>query len=368
MRHVLLFAPAYDIHASAVAWALRRMGVSVRMSESLRHDASTRLAVHAGERGLAAWMPDGPLDALASVWYRRPASPDLRDQNETDRMFSSQQWTLFQKNFLAVARDLVPAFWVNDPGAAIAAESKLLQLRVAAEVGLEFPEAVVTNDAGKVAELVARWGRVVFKTFVGHAWEDQASQRMYNTDVAVLDAATELPELPIAFCPGIYQRYIDKVCDLRVTVIGERFFAARISRRSGGAYVDWRPSILDDDMLVQAVRLPEVVELKLRQLMRRLGLAFGCIDLVEDAAGQLHFLEVNQQGQFLFIEKMLPELQLLQAISAMLAAGDGRYPLDLDARTVTYEQYLESADYQQALAAPDTQQPWSYTVEPAPAA
>jgi glutathione synthase/RimK-type ligase-like ATP-grasp enzyme len=368
MRQVVLFAPAYDVHASAVSWALRRAGVSVQIGESLRTDPSVRLAVHAGEHGLQAWMPGCSPDALTSVWYRRPASPDLSDQNEVDRAFSSQQWTLFQKNFLTVARDLLPAFWVNDPAAAIAAESKLLQLRTAAGVGLAFPEAVVTNDAGKVAELRDRWGKVIFKTFVGHSWEDQATQRMYNTDVAVLDATTELPEQPIAFCPGIYQRYIEKVCDVRVTVIGERFFAARISRRSGGAYVDWRPSILEEDMLVEAMQLPEVIELKLRQLMRRLGLAFGCIDLVMDMAGQLHFLEVNQQGQFLFIEKMLPELRLLQAISAMLATGDARYPLDPDPRDATFDQYLESADYQQALAAPATQQAWSYTVEPAPVA
>lgn len=365
MQQVVILAPSNDIHASAVAWALRRAGIGVQVSESVRHDPSARLAVEAGERGLAGWMSSGAVEAISSVWYRRPGRPDVADQGEVDQRFSLQQWMLFQKNFLTVAKDLIPAFWVNDPATSVAAESKLLQLRVAAEVGLEFPEAVFTNDASRVAELVQRFGRVVFKTFQGHAWEDRASQRMYSTDVAVLDASTELPELSIAFCPGIYQRYIDKVCDLRVTVIGERFFAARISRRSGGAFVDWRPSILDDEMRVEAVQLPEVTELKLRRLMRRLGLVFGCIDLVVDAAGQLYFLEVNQQGQFLFIEKMLPELPLLQAMSGMLAEGHAAYSLESDARAPTFEHYLESADYQEALAAPAGQQAWPYTVEEA---
>lgn len=367
MQQVVILAPSQDIHASAVAWALRRTGVGVQASESLRHDPSARLAVQASEHGLKGWLSACPTDAIASVWYRRPDRPDVRDQGEVDRLFSLQQWTLFQKNFLTVARDLVPALWINDPAAAVAAESKLLQLRVAAEVGLEFPEATITNDAGRVAELVRRWGRVVFKTFQGHAWEDRAAQRLYSTDVAVLDASAELPELSIAFCPGIYQRYIDKVCDLRVTMIGERFFTARISRRSGGAFVDWRPSILDEEMRVEAVQLPEVTELKLRRLMRRLGLVFGCIDLVQDAAGQLYFLEVNQQGQFLFIEKMLPELPLLQAMSCLLAEGNVAYSLTPEGRP-SFEQYLQSADYQDALAAPPEQQAWPYTVEPVPPA
>ena len=365
VKHVIIFGSSYDIHVSAVAWALRRAGVNVQLGESLRHDPSARMAVRADGQGLHASMSGCPADAVTSIWFRRPARPDVRDQGEADQMFSTQQWGLFQKNFLSVAKDLISGFWVNDPAAAVATESKLLQLRVAAEVGLEFPEAVVTNDARSVADLVQHWGRVVFKTFQGHVWEDQATQRIYNTDVAVLDASTELPELPIAFCPGIYQRYIEKVCDLRVTVIGERFFAARISHRSGGAFVDWRPFILDDEMLVETVQLPEVTELKLRRLMRRLGIVFGCIDLVEDASGNLYFLEVNQQGQFLFIEKMLPELPLLHAMSTMLASGDAAYSLESNIPAAPYEQYLQSVDYQQALAEMSMQELPPHTVEQA---
>jgi hypothetical protein len=51
---------------------------------------------------------------------------------------------------------------------------------------------------------------------------------------------------------------------------------------------------------------------------------------------------VNQQGQFLFIEKMLPELSSLQAISGMLATGEAKYSLEPGARAPTIEQYLDS--------------------------
>ncbi len=363
MAQVIIFAPAHDIHASAVAWSLRRAGVEALVSSSLRQGSASRFAVLAGADGLHGWASDFQPAEVSAVWYRRPSRPGLSDQAELDRWFSAQQWALFQKNFLAVAHSTVPALWVNEPAASVAAESKLLQLRVAAEVGLDFPEALVTNDAGQVDQLIRRWGRVVFKTFQGHAWEDRATQRYYNTDVSVLDAASELPEAAIAFCPGIFQRYIEKQCDLRVTVIGERFFCARIERKSGGAYLDWRPAILDEDMDVQPFQLPPAVEARLRELMRRLGIVFGCIDLVMDGAGRLFFLEVNQQGQFLFIEKMLPALPLLQAASAMLAGGRTDYALD-GRFTAGFEAYLDSADYQQALAAPIDEAPPT-TIEPA---
>jgi hypothetical protein len=36
--------------------------------------------------------------------------------------------------------------------------------------------------------------------------------------------------------------------------------------------------------------------------MKSLGLVFGTVDMKIDASGDYHFLEVNAQGQFLWIE------------------------------------------------------------------
>ena len=57
-------------------------------------------------------------------------------------------------------------------------------------------------------------------------------------------------------------------------------------------------------------------------------LARGCIDLVIDKDGGFHFLEVNQAGQFLFVEEMLPAWPILQAMTAMLVSGRTDYVLD----------------------------------------
>ncbi len=146
-------------------------------------------------------------------------------------------------------------------------------------------------------------------------------------------------------CPGIYQPYVDKVCDLRVTVIGERFFAARIHRRDGDAFVDWRPHSMDDTLVAEICDLPSAYEEKLRRLMRELGLVYGCIDLAQDRQGELHFFEVNQTGQYLFVEEWLPQLPLLRSLCAMLAQGRTDYSLDTSA-DVSFAKFRQHDSYQ----------------------
>ena len=45
--------------------------------------------------------------------------------------------------------------------------------------------------------------------------------------------------------------------------------------------------------------------------MRDLGIAFGCIDMILTPEGEYVFLEVNEQGQFLFLEQLCPDLPML---------------------------------------------------------
>ena len=51
--------------------------------------------------------------------------------------------------------------------------------------------------------------------------------------------------------------------------------------------------------------------------MAALGLTFATVDLKIDHAGQMHFLELNQQGQFLYIE-ILTDLPIAAAVARLL--------------------------------------------------
>ena len=64
--------------------------------------------------------------------------------------------------------------------------------------------------------------------------------------------------------------------------------------------------------------LPRAVEERCIALMRKLGLAFGCIDLIVTPEGEDVFLEVNEMGQFLWVEHSEPRSELLRCFATLL--------------------------------------------------
>ncbi|MET0228974.1 MAG: hypothetical protein ABW234_09740, partial [Actinomycetes bacterium] len=70
----------------------------------------------------------------------------------------------------------------------------------------------------------------------------------------------------------------------------------------------------------RAYDLPPNVCASLGALMRGLGLSFATIDLKVDARGDHHFLEVNPQGQFLYIE-ILTGQPISAAVARTLVNG-----------------------------------------------
>lgn len=341
---VLIFSLDYDPHASAVAWALRRNGVHYRLHPSLRVDARTRISIHTGDTEDKTSIDNIDTAQIRSVWYRRPRLPDAGHCLEADRNFIEGQWKYLQKNVFDAADGLLDILWVNRPRAADYAESKLVQLQAARASSLLVPDTIVSNHAPDVARLINRWGRVVFKTFYPQSWEDSSKGLTYHMSAVMLDTCSELPEHAIAMSPGIYQRYIDKSFDVRVTVIGCEMFAIKMRKASGDAYFDWRPHSHDQDAQIEKFDITTALEAKLRELMQRLGIVFGCIDLVVDRNGDVYFLEVNQAGQFLFVEELMPELQILRAMMAMLSAGSTDYSLN-DSVDVKLDDYLETDEY-----------------------
>lgn len=319
-RNVLILAPDTDPHACAVAWALQRRGIHPVWVPSLpaSQDARYAFRIDAGQELLCSAQFGA--DRFISIWNRRLHDPEPHCA-EADKGFAGWEWKLFQRNLFYLENAYGEALWVNPLAAAQRAEHKLLQLSACRRLGLAFPETVMTNDAAEVDALRRRWGRIIFKSFLIHQWEDRESGRKYAVGVSVLDQRSPLPEDAIAVSPGIYQRYVEKSCDVRVAMIGNRAFAISLRRASGGAFVDWRPHTADAELIAEPIVLPPVLEAQLHELMTALGLVFGCIDLVVDRQGRFHFLEINQAGQFLFMEELVPEYPILAAMASLLAEG-----------------------------------------------
>ena len=99
----------------------------------------------------------------------------------------------------------------------------------------------------------------------------------------------------MTLCPAIYQHFIPGTRHLRINCFGERIAAFAIETE----VMDWRRD--------HAARMtpypldPRTVELCLG-LIGKLGLEMGVLDAKLLDSGDICFLEVNPQGQFLFLE------------------------------------------------------------------
>jgi glutathione synthase/RimK-type ligase-like ATP-grasp enzyme len=125
--------------------------------------------------------------------------------------------------------------------------------------------------------------------------------------------------------PGIFQPYIEKQLELRIVVVGRRLFTCAIhSQQSDRARDDWRRYDLDNTPHEPYDLPPEIAD-RLLQLMERLGLVFGSIDLILTPEGEYVFLEINPNGQFDWIAR-LAGLPIYEHLAAMLLAGTVDYP------------------------------------------
>jgi glutathione synthase/RimK-type ligase-like ATP-grasp enzyme len=238
---------------------------------------------------------------IRSVWYRRPVLP-VPNEAITDpglREFAMLESSDAINGFF---RSL-DCFWMSDPEAIRRAEFKLPQLRMAAELGFRIPDTLVTSSAAEAKEFFeVNNGEVIIKPVrAGRLKEDSNFKLIFTTALKKSDLShLEL----VKDTPCLFQARIPKLLEVRVTVIGEEIFAVEIhSQDHPQTQVDWRkPEIRNVRHAAHALDL-NVKNLCLA-LTRKMGLAFGAIDLVLTPDLEYIFLEINPNGQWAWLEEL----------------------------------------------------------------
>lgn len=214
------------------------------------------------------------------------------------------------------------AFWVNPAGAAISAGYKMLQHAAASALGLKTPATLYSNDPLQIRAFIRRHGgEIIYKPLRGLPWQGKKSIWMSFTSRLTEDQLNEDDLLRSA--PGIYQELILKAFELRVTVMGRCILAARISSQdTEKGRLDWRRA--PGEIKASPFDLPPAIADLCLRLMARLEIVFGCFDFIVTSEGDYVFLEVNEAGQFLFLEQETG-LPLLDRFSDFLLSGQAGF-------------------------------------------
>ena len=318
---ILVLTNPTDAHAFFVQAGLRRKGsqaVLWHTADFPRLQCAT-IETGGGAEG-ARWRIQGPgieagWPAPEAVWFRRPVAPILPEGvNAADRLWASAECSALLRSLSVF---LGSSFSLNPPVEAARSASKPYQQTVAGNVGLTVPRTLYTNEPHRIRQLLtALRGRMIYKPFTQlGTWklDDGRAAILYTT---LLTSENLPPDEILQATPGIYQELVPKAYELRVTVIGDHVFPVKIpSQGIRNAELDWRRN--PRELRMERVEIAADLERALLRLMRQMGLLFGCIDMIVTPEGEHVFLEVNEMGQFLFVED-LAGLPLLDAFCEML--------------------------------------------------
>ena len=254
------------------------------------------------------------VDRVRAVWWRRPQSysPDDSITRRSHRNFALSE----SHEAFAGLWQALDVFWINHPTRDEVAARKAYQLRVAADVGLEVPTTLITNDPAEARKFVDSHGigRVAYKAFSATAEEWRETRLVRQEELGLLNE--------VRHAPVIFQEYISGDVDIRATVIGNEIFPAAIHSQETAYPIDCRMDL--GNARVEPTSLPDNVSDGLRNLVDKLGLVYAAIDMRRTPDGRYVFLEVNPSGQWLFIENLTGQ-RMSAALAAALAGAD-RHP------------------------------------------
>lgn len=298
---VLIIAASDDWPTDRVVVELERRGVEVFRMDTA--DFPQRLALAGRIDQASAWTGElftehrtVELSRVGAVYYRAPGAFRFPEgMSGPEKRFASAQ----ARAGLGGVLSALECRWVNHPTAMARAEFKPVQLAAARACGLRVPPTLITNRPQDVVAFATEISRpIVCKPVASPVLiEDGHLKAVYTQRLALPD----LEDLRgIDTTAHLFQGWVSKDHEVRLTVVGERMFAAAIHAGSEAAYEDWRSDY--GALSYTTTTVPDDVSVGMRRLMERLHLRYGAADFIVDPRGGWTFLEVNPCGQWDWIQ------------------------------------------------------------------
>lgn len=308
---ILIITNKEDVHPDPVIEKLVSWGESVFRLNTEALLTDYQYCWLADASGCDFWMrciPNG-LEVrgseITAVWDRRPVAPSelpLKNNDAIDKHNLTEACGFL--SFLRYYLKDIPSIGniVNDRVAA----SKMLQYKVAAEIGLSIPQTCFSNQKEPFLKLAKQHESLLLKPIENSdIWLDKSELNyVFYAQKVPSNSVADVPEAAFTQTVTFAQNYIEKAFELRVTVVDSEVFACKIDSQAQSedqGKVDWRQGY-DYGLKHSIFDLPEEVSESCKLFLQKMGLRFGCFDFIVTPEGQYVFLECNPNGQWLWIE------------------------------------------------------------------
>ena len=337
MKKILIVTNSYDLHVDLIVPILTELGHApfrLNLDQFPKHYTLSQQFINATLSGtLTNTDTDDTIDIdqISAVWMRKPADYSYlsAELSKQELAFAKDETTHALFSFIYC----LDCYWIGHPLAMRGSMWKGEQLKRAQQIGFLVPDTLITNSPNLVSHFIQlanadeqpnATSGLIYKTMSS---PDLASERVSEDDVIAtgLDTTLITNEMheyldAVALIPCQFQQYIDKQYELRITVIGDTVFAARInSQEDSRTQIDSRD--MSAEISYSAYQLPNEIRERCLQFVRSYDLNFAAIDMIVTPNGDYIFLENNPNGQFLYVEQLVPEFNMLHTMALTLIKG-----------------------------------------------
>jgi glutathione synthase/RimK-type ligase-like ATP-grasp enzyme len=309
MKFAIALTCDNDYHTLAVAKKSETQGLPLIILERENYGIQWLLTSVQKKTGTIIYLENKNITIsnkeIGAIWNRRDFIADNRDYKSEEEKYISIQTAIHVNGIFKYLENKVPS--MNKPSANAYASSKFLQNSIASRTELLIPESYFGGSpliADEFIKSIPIEEKLSIKPLESiHLKSNDGNTYAHYNSIFKRRSSNDLKSL--SECPVILQKFIDKDFELRVTVVGENIYPAEIhtANASEEAKIDWRHYDWANTPYY-ASNLPEYINKSLLYIMSELGLSYGAFDLIKSKSGDYFFLEVNSQGQWLWIEDL----------------------------------------------------------------
>jgi glutathione synthase/RimK-type ligase-like ATP-grasp enzyme len=326
IKKILIVTNSQDLHADLIVKIIKRKGYDcfrINLDHFPKDYQINQQFLNGQLTGEITYIPSGNrinINEISSVWMRKFAEFSYVSSNLTkqESAFAQQETEQAAFGFLYSLN----CFWMSHPISMRGAMFKGEQLNRALKMGFEIPDSLVTNIPNSVKAFNEKTEvDTIYKTMSSPvlAADGVKTNEVISTGIPTTIITDEMlgdldsvKELPCHF-----QTYIEKQYELRVTVIGQNIFSAKIdSQADEKTRIDCRD--MSAEINYSSIELPEAFKQQCLDFVASYGLNYSALDFIVTPSGKFVFLENNPNGQFLYVEQLVPELEMLDAVANTL--------------------------------------------------
>ena len=224
---------------------------------------------------------------VCSVYYRKPVLPVLTD-------YKQEYHLTIQRDIISVINGIADSFdrkVLTKPYILRKTENKIFQLLTAKSCGLVIPSSYIGNAENTI--------EFANKAFIIKPISTARIQKGEEWEAYYTECYTE-PVEDISNTPVYLQQYIPKKYEVRLTIVDSNAFPVQIDCRDK---TNWRRDYLNHKYCI--IDCPDIVLKACQRLLNKYQLIFGAFDFIVTPDNEWVFLEVNPNGQWLWLEQAL---------------------------------------------------------------